>query len=396
MAGSIVREKISQATDILKEKGIDLWLTFVRETETLADPCLELILGKGCTWKSAFIITSGGETVAVVGNLDEARIRQTGVYREIRSYVDSVKEPLLEVIQRVNPRKIAVNYSPTDYIADGLTHGMYLSLCSIFKGTPYADRFVPSSEVISALRGRKSTTEIDRLKQAAELALSIFRKVTTFAKAGMSEQELAKFVLGEVDEAGVETSWEVETCPSVFTGPDTAGAHFGPTERKIARGHILNIDFGVRVQDYCSDLQRTWYVLEAGEEEAPDEVEKGFEVIRESIRRAAGFLKPGIMGWEVDKVVREYIVSQGYEEYPHALGHQIGRKAHDGAGVLAPRWDRYQGVCTMKVEAGQVYTIEPRLTVSGRGVVTVEEEVVVTDEGCEFLSEPQDALWFIR
>ncbi|HQI47238.1 MAG TPA: M24 family metallopeptidase, partial [bacterium] len=110
---------------------------------------------------------------------------------------------------------------------------------------------------------------------------------------------------------------------------------------------------------------------------------------------AAAALKPGVEGWTVDQAARQYIVNAGYEEFPHALGHQVGRSAHDGAGLLCPVWDRYKKLPFLKVEAGQVYTLEPRLTVPGHGVVTIEEMVVVSGSGCEFLSTPQTALWVV-
>ncbi|RKY52817.1 MAG: aminopeptidase P family protein, partial [Candidatus Neomarinimicrobiota bacterium] len=132
--------------------------------------------------------------------------------------------------------------------------------------------------------------------------------------------------------------------------------------------------------------------LKPNETEVPDEVERGFETIRDAIKKAAEALKPGVEGWTVDAVARNYIVEAGYEEYPHALGHQVGRKAHDGSALLCPKWDRYKNLPFLKVEAGQVYTLEPRLTVKGHGVATIEEIVVVTENGCEFLSKPQEKL----
>lgn len=154
----------------------------------------------------------------------------------------------------------------------------------------------------------------------------------------------------------------------------------------------MNTDFGVRYEGYVSDLQRTWYFLRPGESEAPAEVQRGFATIYGAIQAAAAALKPGVEGWTIDKVARQYIVDAGYEEFPHALGHQVGRSAHDGAGLLCPIWDRYKNLPFLKVEAGQVYTLEPRLTVPGHGVVTIEEMVVVNDKGCEFLSSPQTEL----
>ena len=391
----MVKEKIVQAIDILKEKNIDAWLIFVRESHSLPDPSLELIVGAHCTWQSAFFITATGDTIAIVGNLDAAAIKATTAFKEVIAYKESIKEELITVFKRLNPQKIAINYSLDDYMSDGLTHGMYLLLKELLKNTPYKDRFISSKDIISAVRGRKSTTEIKYMKEAIDLTLNIFDKVTDYLTVGVTEKDIAKFILAEVEKAGVVVSWDIATCPSVFTGPETAGAHFGPTDRKTERGHIMNIDFGVKINGFCSDLQRTWYFLKEGETDAPSEVHKAFATVRDSIQQAAKFLKPGVQGWQVDDVARKYIISQGFDEYPHALGHQVGRAAHDGAGVLCPIWDRYRDLPYLKVEAGQVYTLEPRVTCEGYGVATIEEEVVVTENGCEFLSEPQQELLLV-
>ncbi len=93
---------------------------------------------------------------------------------------------------------------------------------------------------------------------------------------------------------------------------------------------------------------------------------------------------------------RGIISGAGYEEYPHALGHQVGRFAHDGTALLGPTWEKYAGKPYRKLEPGMVFTIEPRLPVAGRGICTIEEMVVVTAHGCEWLSTPQTALVLIR
>ena len=163
----------------------------------------------------------------------------------------------------------------------------------------------------------------------------------------------------------------------------------------MENGHVLNMDFGVKVGGYCSDLQRTFYVLEEGESEAPPEVQHGFETITSAIEKARQVLQPGVQGLEVDTVARQHIVAQGFEEYPHGLGHQVGRFAHDGTALLGPAWEKYAGKPFEPVEKGMVFTLEPRLTIPERGVATVEEMVVVTDEGADYLSTPQQELWLI-
>lgn len=392
----MIDEKIQQAVGILKEKQVDMWLTFVRETGVMADPVMDFIAGAGVTWQSAFIITAKGDTLAIVGNLDEAAMKSRGNYKEVVSYVQSIREVFLNALKRFDPEKIAINYSLGVPTADGLSTGMYLQLLEYLQDTPYKDRLVSSEGIISALRGRKTPEEIKRMKEAIRITLEIFRMAGNFIKAGRTEAEIAAFVLAEVEKRGLETAWDREHCPAVFSGPDTAGAHAAPTDRKVEPGHIINMDFGVKYRDYCSDLQRTWYVLRPGETEAPAPVQRGFRVLKESIDKAAAALKPGVMGKDIDHIARQHLIDNGFQEYPHALGHQVGRQAHDGAALLGPVWERYRSTPFLPIEKGQVFTIEPRLTVAGHGVVTMEEEVWVRENGCEFISDPQVELWIIK
>ncbi len=392
----MIKEKIQQAIEILKEKNIDLWLTFVRESHTLPDPCLPLIIDAHCTWQSAFLISATGKTVAIVGNLDHITICEKGAYEKVVSYKTSIRKSLVREISELNPQKIAVNFSTSDHMSDGLSHGMYLLLQNYLKDTPFKNKFVSSEEIVSAVRGRKSSTEIQRMKKAVDVTVDIFSKVTQILKPGLTEKEIARFMLDDVKKRGIGLSWDPSHCPSVFTGPDTAGAHYGPTDRKTEQGHIMNMDFGVKINDYVSDLQRTWYFLCDNETEAPAEVKKAFATVRDAITKAAEFLKPGVEGWQVDEIARQHLISQGYEEFPHGLGHQVGREAHDGAGGLFPKWEKYGKLPFLNVEPGQVYTIEPRVTCEGFGVATIEEEVVVTEDGCEFISPRQMELYIIE
>ncbi len=395
MSTEIIKEKIEQAVSILNEKNIDLWMTFVRESSTIHDPALDITVGRNCTWQSAFIITKDGEKTAIVGSL-EADNFKGGLYKNVIGYLKSVREPLIEYLKVKNPKKIAINYSQNSDLADGLTHGMYLILLEHLKGSGFEDKLISSEEIISALRGRKSETEIAIMNYAVNETQKIFDQVTKFIKPGKTEKEIADFILNLVMEKGFELAWEEEHCPAVFTGPETQGAHSGPTNRKVERGHLVNIDFGIKHKGYCSDMQRTWYVLKSDEEKPPKEVQDGFNVIRDAIQKVADNLKPGVKGCEMDDIARNYIIEKGYEEFPHGLGHQVGRNVHDGGGGLLPRWERYGNSPFIEVEKDQVYTIEPRLQVKNYGTSTIEEEVVVTEDGCNFISKPQKELILIK
>jgi len=391
----MIKEKINQAIEILKEENIDCWLTFVRESGTTPDPAMDTIVGTGVTWQSAFIITSKGESIAIVGSLDKANQETHGYYSNIIGYVESIKDDLINVLNKINPNQIALNYSLNSSTADGLSHGMFLQLMTYLKDTPFPDRLISSEPILNKLRGRKSDSEIEKVKHSIDITLNMFDQVGQFIAPGKSEKEVANFLKNLVENQGIGLAWDPDHCPAVFTGPETAGAHAGPTDRQVQAGHVLNIDFGVKIDGYCSDLQRSWYILKDGEEDAPDEVKKGFQVIFDSITTAAEAIKPGKTGLEIDTIARNHIVSNGYDEYPHALGHQIGREAHDGGALLGPKWDRYGNLPDMPLEVNQLFTIEPRLTIEDYGIATIEEIIVITNDGCEFLSNRQTEIFLV-
>jgi len=393
----MIREKMQQTIRILQETGIDMWLIFGRESHTAADPCAELVIGAGYTWSSAFIYTRGGRTIAIIGSLDAAEYKKRGDFQEVVEYVGGIGESLRRVLGEIDPATIAINYSIDDVMSDGLTHGMYLQLGRLLEGTPYPERFRSSQPIVAALRGRKSPEEVRRIRRAIDEAEALFAEVTAFIRPGRTEREINAWMLGRVREKGLETAWNPAQCPSVFTGvPEAGEAHTGPTDKAVAKGHVINMDFGIRVEGYCSDLQRTWYVLRDGEDEAPAEVRRGFQAVVDAIAKAAEAVRPGVEGWTVDDIARRHIIDCGFDEYKHGLGHQVGRSPHDGAGLLCPRWERYGQLPYLKVEEGQVYTLEPRVPIAGYGVATVEEIIQVTPAGGVFLSSFQRELWLIR
>lgn len=397
LADPMVQAKLDQVPPILEELGLDAWLLFGRETHAVHDPSFDLVVGTNVTWPSAFLLTRGGDRVAVVGSLDRANLEMYGYYPEIVPYVGGITDDLRKIFSRFDPARIAINFSTDDPSADGLTHGMYLVLTKVLEGTPWADRLESSGALIAALRGRKTPLEQERIAAACAVTITIFDRITPQLRAGLTEKQFAAIIRKEMDAIGdLEPAWEPSHCPAVFTGPDSSGAHAGPTDRPIEPGHIVNVDFGVRKDGYCSDLQRTWYVLRPGEDVAPEAVQKGFDTIVESVRRGAATIRPGKTGAEIDDVVRGHVTSRGYAEYPHGTGHQIGRVAHDGGAGLMPRWERYGRTPFLPLEVGQCFTIEPRLTVEGHGIATCEEIVAVGPEGARFLSRPQETLYLVR
>lgn len=393
---TLIQEKVAQAIALLKELNIPCWLTFVRETQINGDPALPFLVQADLTWHSALLLSADGDTHAIVGRYDKRMVEETGAYREVEAFVEGIKAPLLRHLKKLNPPAIAINYSQDSEICDGLTHGMYLTLREYLSEIGYDERLVSAERLLSALRQRKTATELARIRDAIRFTEGIFAKVGAFLAPGRTERDVADLVHAEVARAGVGYGWEPATCPAVFTGPDTAEAHYGPTGRPIEPGHVVNMDFGVKVDGYCSDLQRTFYVMRKGERGAPPEVQQGFSTIVRAIEAARASMRPGVPGRDVDAVARSIVVDAGYQEFPHALGHQVGRFSHDGTALLGPAWEKYARKPFLPLEDGMVFTLEPRLTVPGRGIATVEEMVVVTATGAEYLSTPQRELILVR
>ncbi|HNX97752.1 MAG TPA: M24 family metallopeptidase [Candidatus Aminicenantes bacterium] len=390
------REKITQAVALLDELDLDAWLVIDRESGSHSDPMMKFVVGSGVTWLSFFVIFRSGQTAALVGNLDIEKIRRLGLFDRVLPYQGSPKDELLRLLEDADPRRIAVDYSEDSAMCDGLSHGAYLSLLRLLAGTPYGKRLVSAEPLIHRLLGRKSPEELRRIQAAVDAALEIYDGVTKTMKAGMSELQVAAFIRGEMDRLGLPPAWEPDSCPSVFAGPQEVGAHSGPTDKVIRPGYVVNTDFGVRSELYCSDLQRSWYMLKPGETEAPAEVRRAFSVLLESIDRAVAALVPGACGRDVDTACRSVITGAGYPEFPHALGHTVGRSAHDGGPLLAPMWERYGNLPLLPLEAGQVFTVEPRISLPEYGVLTIEEMLVVRESGtARYLSKPQRELWLI-
>lgn len=389
----ITREKLEQAKGLVVEADVDAWITFVRETAGGSDPVLPLILNGGLTWISALIVTRTGRTIAVVGNYDADPLIHSGDWDEVVPYVQGIREPLLEVLEREvrsSEPRLAVNYSPDDVKADGLTHGMWLLLNDLLKGSRFEGKLTSAASICSRLRGRKTEGELNRIKDAIHQTDVIFAQVPQLAKVGVSERAVYDLIQRHIDENGFGYSWDRAGNPIVNSGPDSMIGHGIPSDSiTIQSGHIFHIDLGLIVHGYSSDIQRCWYVPKSGETELPEDVERALTAVNAAISAGAEILKPGVEGWKVDEAARSTLVAHGYPEYLHALGHQVGLVAHDGGGILGPRWERYGNTPFLPVEANQVYTLELGITVPGRGYLGLEEMVRVTEDGVEWLTHRQ-------
>jgi Xaa-Pro aminopeptidase len=397
MAGSqLVQEKVAQAKEVLRELDIDLWLLAGRETGEMPDPSFPLVVGTSVTWTSLFLVSRTGENVAIVGTGDVENVKATGAWPDTIGYVQGFGDDLKQVLARLAPRQIALNYSTDNVVADGLAHGVFLQLEGALAGTPWAGRFISAEPIVARVRGRKSPAELARIREAVRLTEAMFDRLTAILRPGLTEREIGDFMHRQVEDAGLAgTAWTWEYCPTVSAGPASPWGHVGPTDIALAPGHLLRLDFGVKYEGYCSDLQRTWYLLRPGEDDAPAECKRAFALVDRCIQEGAAALRPGRQGREIDAIARAIFAEAGLG-WDFAFGHQVGRYCHDGGAVLGPAWERYGQRPFDPIEAGQVYTLEIGARVEGYGACCLEEDVVVTADGAAFLCPPQRELILVR
>lgn len=394
MTSSLVHEKVHQAIGILREAGVNAWLTFVRETSAGADPILPLIYGpETLTWQSVLLLTSDGRRIAIVGRHEVDAVQRKGLFDDVLPYDEAIRPVLVGALGRIDPARIAINTSTNDVYADGLTYGMYQLLTGYLAGTPYASRLVSAEGIIAALRSRKTAAELARIRAAVETTRLIYERTFAFIRPGPAEREVGDFMHAQMAELGVTAAWDYDGCPAVNSGPDSPVGHGAPGSIVLAPGHVVHMDFGVRQDAYCSDIQRVIYLLRPGEAEPPEPVREGFATVRAAVEAAVAAMRPRVTGLEVDTAARRVVTGAGYPEYKYATGHGLGRNAHDGGPLLGPAWERYGDTVRRTLEAGHVYTVEPGLAVPGYGYIGLEEDVLVTEDGAVYLGEPQRELW---
>lgn len=384
----IVTEKHQLIPQIMKELDIECWITFVRETAASPDPVQNLVIGGDVVWESAFIfyLKDIYTKIAIVGNFDADAEKNKGIWNEVIDYTQGITDVLQNKLKELNPKNIALNYSDDDVMSDGLTHGMYVKLSNIL--SDHSERFISARDLIQRIRSRKTATEISLIREAAILTEEINFTSSKQFKENLSEIKIQQIFHQSMDSHGVAESWQRSSCPAVDAGPEKVFGHVGPSEQIIKKGHTLHNDFGVLLNGYCSDIQRMWYF--GKENEIPEELTHAFNAVRDALFKASEFIKPGVTGNQVDTIARNHVIQEGYEEYQHALGHQVGTKAHDGGVLLGPLWEKYGELPNGEVEEGNVFTLELYVTTKNYGMVSLEEMILVTKDGCDFIVPRQE------
>lgn len=236
---------------------------------------------------------------------------------------------------------------------------------------------VPMEGVLARLRMTKDSLEIDTIRRAIRIQQDALDAALGQLALGMTEHELCALLKYEMERRG---AFGASFDPIIATGLNSSIIHYMTAHVPIGPGPLL-VDWGAVVDGYSSDMTRTF-----GIEAMPAKIREIYDIVLEAQLAAIDAIRPGVACAEIDAVARRVITDAGYgDAFAHGLGHGLGMDTHE-----SPYFNDLQ--TDVLLQPGMVMTVEPGIYLPGVGGVRIEDDVLVTDNGADVLSNwPKDA-----
>ena len=388
----------------MKNAGVDAWVILCRENNN--DPIAHHIGGENAGGQALFLFYLDGESVksVVFCPIGEATaLADLKIHDEVIAVQrgNSAISDASDYIKSRQFAKIAINSSIENALADGLSFTQRETLVDAIGNE--AGQMVSADDLIYEWLSIKLPAEVEIMTKAAILTSKWQNEAYATVIPGKStDADIARFLKKKMEEYGVKDAWSPDQNPNVNSGPDRGHSH--STDKVIMPGDVIQTDFGIRVYDmWVSDIQRFAYVLRAGETQAPDSVQFYFESSIGGNRAALKVMKPGVLGYQVDKAQREWMAERGSEPVMWSTGHPVGYVAHDigpnlGGGLLPDPTVRPAAMKPLK--EGMLFAFDGfhawKLPETGTKTMSVEETGVVSKDGARYLMEPQSELILIK
>lgn len=291
--------------------------------------------------------------------------RNAGWHYEIIGYND-IDDPWELVHKAVFKRVQSVSKMAIE--KEHMNVERYETITSLFAGA----QFISAEEKLRQLRMIKSDAEIAKIRQAGELADFAIQIGMAEIAEGKTELEVLAAIEYTLKKKGVS---QMSFSTMVLTGSNAASPHGTPGGTKIQKGDLVLFDLGVVVDGYCSDITRTIAFGEISEKQM-----EIYQTVLKAQLAAIEAIKPGVACSEVDLTARGIISAAGYGEYfPHRLGHGLGISIHEYPSITEKN--------SLVLQEGMVFTVEPGIYVPKIAGVRIEDDVIVTANGCELLTK---------
>ena len=240
---------------------------------------------------------------------------------------------------------------------------------------------VPTERLVERERLVKGSEEVASLREAGRRLASVARDLARWVRAGQRESDIA----AELDHAVRLAGFDRPAFDTIVaSGPRSAMPHARPGGRILASGDAVVLDFGGVYDGYCVDLTRTASVGPPG----PD-LERCHRAVLDAVEAALAVIRPGRLASAVDEAARQALARHGLEgAFGHSTGHGLGLEVHEEPRVGRP----VGGVPPAVLEPGMAFTVEPGVYLPGLCGVRVEDDVVVTPDGYELLTDAPRSL----
>lgn len=320
----------------MQTAGVDAWLVVCRENAN--DPLAIHVGGENAGGEAAFLFFRDGSQVrslAISPAGEATALKDVGLHDRVEVLPRGAKvwPAVAAALREHNPARIAIN-SSSRAMADGLSASQRQSLEREL-GPEWSARLVSSEELVVEWLSVKLPAEVDIMRQAAETTDRWLREACrTIIPGTTTDADVARFLKGKMREAGVEDAWAPDQNPNINSGPDRGHSH--ATDKLIRPGDLIQMDFGIKVHGiWCSDVQRFAYVPRDGESDAPEVMKQRFAKAVHGHRLVLAALKPGVRGYDVDLVQRQWMKEQGSLPVIWGTGHPVGYWAHDLGPALS-------------------------------------------------------------
>jgi len=232
------------------------------------------------------------------------------------------------------------------------------------------------------IREVKDEWEVAQIKKACDITADVFVDVLKNVKVGMTEIELARFVSDSFLAHGAQ---KLSFDTIVASGTNGSMPHAVPTVKKLAAGELVTLDMGCYYNGYCSDQTRTFAMGEITD----TKLLEIYNIVLEAQQKGIDAIKPGVVSGDIHQICFDYIESKGYGQYfTHGTGHGIGTQIHEEPYNASKQ--------TTILQPGMCVTVEPGIYIPGIGGVRIEDDILVTKEGHEFLTSAPRELKYVK